>query len=208
MKKRYAAFLAAAFAAAALSGCGKAKFEPEASSIYVKKDGTVVSADIESFEGENYSEDELKTYVEDAVKLYNSEQGAEASAHAEKGETLPVEVESLKVEDGVASLFLNYETCEDYMEFTGTAGMEEGIADMEKSTVGAMSLEGSFKNADGEDVPLADVQEKEDYHVVEVDGPVTMQIEGKVQFISSGVTVDSKNTVTTPAGEVSYIVFK
>ena len=94
------------------------------------------------------------------------------------------------------------------MEFTGTAGMEEGIADMEKSTVGAMSLEGSFKNADGEDVPLADVQEKEDYHVVEVDGPVTMQIEGKVQFVSSGVTVDSKNTVTTPAGEVSYIVFK
>ena len=68
--------------------------------------------------------------------------------------------------------------------------------------------EGSFKNADGEDVPLADVQEKEDYHVVEVDGPVTMQIEGKVQFVSSGVTVDSKNTVTTPAGEVSYIVFK
>ena len=146
--------------------------------------------------------------MEDAVKLYNSEQGAEASAHAEKGETLPVEVESLKVEDGVASLFLNYETCEDYMEFTGTAGMEEGIADMEKSTVGAMSLEGSFKNADGEDVPLADVQEKEDYHVVEVDGPVTMQIEGKVQFVSSGVTVLYVYLLTTPAGEVSYIVFK
>ncbi len=206
-KKTAAAALSALALMTALSGCGS-KFKPDTSSIYVKKDGTVVSADIESFEGSNYSEEELTTYVEDAVKLYNSEHGAESAAYEEKDMELPVEVDSLKVEDGTATLYLNYETCSDYMEFTGTAGMENGISQMEKSTVEEMGVEGDFQNADGEDVALADVQDKGSYHVVKVDGPVTMQVEGKVRYVSKGVTVDSKNTVTTPAGAVSYIVFK
>ena len=206
-KKTAAAALSALALMTALSGCGS-KFKPDTSSIYVKKDGTVVSADIESFEGSNYSEEELTTYVEDAVKLYNSEHGAESAAYEEKDMELPVEVDSLKVEDGTATLYLNYETCNDYMEFTGTAGMENGISQMEKSTVEEMGVEGDFQNADGEDVALADVQDKGSYHVVKVDGPVTMQVEGKVRYVSKGVTVDSKNTVTTPAGAVSYIVFK
>ena len=125
-KKTAAAALSALALMTALSGCGS-KFKPDTSSIYVKKDGTVVSADIESFEGSNYSEEELTTYVEDAVKLYNSEHGAESAAYEEKDMELPVEVDSLKVEDGTATLYLNYETCSDYMEFTGTAGMENGI---------------------------------------------------------------------------------
>ncbi|MCD2491413.1 hypothetical protein LQE92_02065 [Lacrimispora sp. NSJ-141] len=213
MKKKFACFLTAMLAVAAvISGCGKKiKFEPESSSIYVKKDGTVVSADMETFSGSNYSEEELKTYVEDAVKAYNKEHGAEASAYADekdKDASLPVSVESLEVKDEIASLFLNYASCADYLEFTGTAGMEGGIGQMEKSTVTEMTLEGEFQNAKGETASLDGVTKNGKYHVVKIEGPVTMQVEGKVQFASSGVTIDGDHTVTTPGTGVSFIVFK
>ena len=213
MKKRTACFLMAVLTVAAvLSGCGsKNKFKPETSSIYVKKDGTVTSADIEEFVGSNYSEEELKVYVEDAVKEYNSEHGAAAEAYqadVKKGVVLPVSVQSLEVKDGEASLFLNYAGCGDYLDFTGTAGMEGGIAELQKSTVGEMNLEGNFQNAKGEDVTLDGVAKNSKYHVVKIEGPVTVQVEGTVKFVSTGVLVDDKKTVTTPAEGISYIVFK
>ena len=55
---------------------------------------------------------------------------------------------------------------------------------------------------------LDGVTKKDSNPVVIVEGPVTMQVEGTIQFVSTGVTVDGKRTVTTPAGSVSYIVFK
>ena len=209
MKKKVTALLMALLAVMTVfSGCGKAKFEPETSSIYVKKDGTVVSADIESFEGSNYSEDELKAYVEEAVKAYNGAHGAASEAYADKETSLPVAIDSLEVKEGMAYLYLNYAGCGDYLDFTGTAGMENGISTLEKTTVAEMSLSGNFQNAKGEDVTLDGVTKNGKYHVVKIEGPVTMQIEGTVKYVSTGVTVDSKNTVTTPAAVVSYIVFK
>ena len=209
MKKSWTLLLAAlTVIMTVLSGCGSAKFEPTGSSIYVKKDGTVISADIEDFSGSNYSEDELKAYVENAVKSYNSEKGAASEAYADKNTSLPVAVDSLTVKDNTASLYLSYATCADYLEFTGTGGMEDGISALEKATIAEMSLSGNFKNAKNENVTLDSVTKNSKYHVVRIEGPVTMQIEGKVAFVSAGVTIDSKNTVTTPEADVSYIVFK
>ncbi len=212
MKKKVTVLLAAVLAVmtvfSSCSGCGKVKFEPESSSIYVRKDGTVVSADIEGFEGSNYSEDELKAYVEEAVKAYNGEHGALAEAYEDKETSLPVAIESLEVKDGTASLFLNYAGCGDYLDFTGTAGMEGGISVLEKATVAEMSLSGNFQNAKGEDAALDGVTKNGKYHVVKIEGPVTMQVEGTVKYVSTGVTIDGKHTVTTPAAVVSYIVFK
>lgn len=213
MRKKTVSFLMAVFMVfAVLSGCGKKiTFEPESSSIYVKKDGTVVSADIETFSGGNYNEDELKAYVEEAVKEYNSEHGAEASAYVDekdKDASLPVAVDSLEVKDEIASLFLNYATCADYLEFTGTAGMEGGISALEKSTVAQMTLDGTFQNDKGEDAALDGVAKNEKYHVVKVEGPVTIQVEGTIKYVSTGVTINGKYTAVTPDTGVSYIIFK
>ncbi|MCI8549275.1 MAG: hypothetical protein HFI68_01565 [Lachnospiraceae bacterium] len=212
MKRKTAGLImAAVMAVTVLAGCGKVKFEPEASSIYVKKDGTVISADIEAFEGSNYSEDELKTYVEEAVKEYNSEHGANAEAYVDeddKDTVLPVKINSLTVENGTASLFLEYEKCGDYLEFVGTSGMKGAIGRLELSTVGETSFSGNFQNSKGEDVTMEGVTKKEGNPVVIIDGPVTMQVEGSIQYVSTGVTIVDKHTVTTPAESVSFIVFK
>lgn len=213
MKKRAAGLMmAAVLAVTVLAGCGgKVKYEPEASSIYVKKDGTVTSADIEDFVGNNYSEAELRTYVEEAVKEYNSEHGAAAEAYVDeedKEASLPVQVSSLTVEDGVASLFLEYEKCGDYLEFTGNSGTENGISSLELSTVGETSFSGNFKNAKGEDVALEGVTKTEKNPVVILEGAVTIQVEGNIQYVSASATIVDKHTVTTQAGSVTYIVFK
>ncbi len=213
MKRRTAGLMmAVVLAVTALAGCGgKVKFEPQASSIFVRKDGTVVSADIEDFVGNNYSEAELKTYVEDAVKEYNSEHGAAAEAYVDEEDeeaSLPVKIDSLTVEEGVASLLLGYEGCSDYLEFTGNSGTESGVSRLEFSTVGETSFSGNFKNAKGEDVTLEGVTKKEKNPVVIVEGAVTVQVEGNVQYVSAGAALVDKHTVTAKAGEVTYIVFK
>ena len=204
--------MAAVLAVAVLAGCGgKVKFEPKVSSIFVRKDGTVVSADIEDFVGNNYSEAELKTYVEDAVKEYNSEHGAAAEAYVDEEDedaSLPVQITSLSVENGVASLLLGYEKCSDYLEFTGTAGTENGVDRLEFSTVGETEFSGNFQNAKGEDATLESVTKKEKNSVVIIEGAVTIQVEGKVQYVSAGASLVDKHTVTTKAGDVTYIVFK
>ena len=213
MKRRTAGLMMAmVLAVTILAGCGgKVKFEPQTSSIFVKKDGTVVSADMEDFIGNNYSETELKTYVEDAVKEYNSEHGAAAEAYVDEDDeeaSLPVKINSLAVEEGVATLLLEYEKCSDYLEFTGNSGTENGVSRLELSTVGETSLSGNFKNAKGEDVTLEGVAKKEKNSVVIVEGAVTVQVEGKVQYMSAGAALVDKHTVTAKAGEVTYIVFK
>ncbi|MCI9487967.1 MAG: hypothetical protein HFI64_13595 [Lachnospiraceae bacterium] len=213
MKRRTAGLMMAmVLAVTILAGCGgKVKFEPQTSSIFVKKDGTVVSADMEDFIGNNYSETELKTYVEDAVKEYNSEHGAAAEAYVDEDDeeaSLPVKINSLAVEEGVATLLLEYEKCSDYLEFTGNSGTENGVSRLELSTVSETSLSGNFKNAKGEDVTLEGVAKKEKNSVVIVEGAVTVQVEGKVQYMSAGAALVDKHTVTAKAGEVTYIVFK
>ena len=215
MRKKSAFFLMMLLAVTVLfSGCGcgsRITFEPESSRIYVKKDGSVVSADIETFTGSNYNADELTAYVEQAVSSYNEEHGSQALAYqddADKNTTLPVAVQSLNVENEIATLFLDYASCGDYLEFNGTAGMTGGISTLQKSTVAELAPEGSFQNADGEDTALEDVLENEKYHVVEIEGGVTMQVEGTVRYVTTGVTVDDEHTVTTPDSGICYIVFR
>ena len=90
-----------------LSGCGTS-LEGEESVVYVGKKGVIESLDVESLDQSYYDETELKSYVDAEVEDYTAEHGKNA-----------VEVESLKVEDGVAKLKMKYKTPEDYTAFNG-----------------------------------------------------------------------------------------
>ena len=62
------AFLLAAFGGLLICGCsGRAAlsgFDPDQSSIFVKKDGSVLSASVEHSDQNYYSEEELKSFME------------------------------------------------------------------------------------------------------------------------------------------------
>ena len=69
-----AAILLLAFA---LNGCGggvgKTAFAPTETSLYVTKEGTVTSADVEICENDYYSADELKAYAQEMLDAFESE---------------------------------------------------------------------------------------------------------------------------------------
>lgn len=84
------------------SGCGILD------TVYVQKNGTVLSVDVETLDKDYYDETELKDYVTDAVSTYTGEHGKSA-----------VKLENLSVKDGTATLKMKYKTPEDYTGFNG-----------------------------------------------------------------------------------------
>ncbi|MCD8124760.1 MAG: hypothetical protein LUE23_06955 [Lachnospiraceae bacterium] len=199
----------------ALTGCGSVSFEPEASTLYVTKEGTVTGAEIESFDNSSftearYDETELTEFVEEAVISYNKEACGQEYAYADDTEeTLSVSVEKLEVADAVATLYLNYATCEDYLAFNET---DETVTELSVQTAAdavaaGVSLDG-LVDADGAAVDTSKMQESTKYYVVTIAGETDLMVDGKIAAVSEGVTVTDKHTVTVSGGETVYIVFK
>lgn len=90
-----------------LAGCGKS-LDADTDTVYVQKNGTVLSVDVETLDKDYYDETELKDYVTDAVSAYTGEHGKSA-----------VKLENLSVKDGTATLKMKYKTPEDYTGFNG-----------------------------------------------------------------------------------------
>ena len=78
------AFLLAAFGGLLICGCsGRAAlsgFDPDQSSIYIKKDGSVSSASVEQTEQNYYSQEDLEVFVSERVEEFKAGQDAQSSA--------------------------------------------------------------------------------------------------------------------------------
>ena len=57
-----------------LAGCGKS-LNADTDTVYVQKNGTVLTVDVETLDKDYYDETELKDYVTDAVSAYTEEHG-------------------------------------------------------------------------------------------------------------------------------------
>lgn len=212
MKMRFVKGLVCVMLASAfLGGCGNNK-ELDTTSVYIRKDGSVASAVYEEFDTNTYSEDELQTFVEDAVNAYNQKNVGTAAAYMDDtDEELAVAITSLDVEKGDAVLKMEYASCGDYMQFnegegsfvqlaSGTvAGAAEAGIDMNQFELievdGSETIKGSY------------VDDK--YYVVFAEGNSTIVVDGTIVYATSNVTVDSKDTAQVSSiGELSCIIFK
>lgn len=201
----------------ALAGCSSVKFEPTESSIFVKKDKTVVSAEMVSvdnseFDTPRYDENEMKTFLEAAVKEYNKEACGQDFAYAkDTKEALNISIEEFKVENKVAAARLNYASSEDYLKFNGTED-SGSVKDLIIGTVADGISSGldfsGMVNADGSAAGVEEIQKNTKYSLVAITGPARMMVEGKVRYMSSGVTLADESTVVTSGDETVYIIFK
>lgn len=200
-----------------LAGCGgSVEFAPTQTSIFIHEDRSISSAEIESFDNSGfdtprYDAAELQTFVEDAVRTYNNSKAGLSAVRAEETEEkLPVSIEKLEVKDNTATLILNYAGTEEYLEFNGTTDYV-AIQDLIVGTVqdgndSGLDYAGMVK-ADGTAADVAEIKEEVKYNLVSVTGDSVVKVEGKVQYMSSGVKLIDENTVQTPEG-TSYIIFK
>lgn len=208
------AFLLAAFGGLLICGCsGRAAlsgFDPDQSSIYIKKDGSVSSASVEQTEQNYYSQEDLEVFVSERVEEFKAGQDAQESA--------PISVSSCTVEEGgggqILKCILNYDSPETLMAFNqAIRNPEIAFADLTTDTVSAMAQEGDFSqavftDAKGSSADLSKVTEKGDNRAVRVEGAGRIQTEGKILYTTEGCTLDGESVVQTPEDGVSYIIFQ
>ena len=193
-----------------------APFEPTESAIFVRDDGTMVGAEITDFSKDYYDLAELKTYVEGLVKEYNQKKaGLEYAytADAPKEKKLPASISKLEANSGNVMLMLECQTPADYIRINDLDLTADGLRAVTKTTIKEMNSEGKtfdvkLVNVKGESVTVEQTLRKTDYHVVIVEGATVLQVQGEVKYMSTNVTYVDYDCVKTPAGEVSYIIYR
>ena len=107
MKKRMAALGCCIGMSMLLGACG-GKLDVQENTIALQRNGKILEAAVESFDQSYYDQEELNTYVQNAVDDYTTEHGKKS-----------VSVTDSKVEEKKAYLTLQYENTETFSDFTG-----------------------------------------------------------------------------------------
>lgn len=216
MKKR-SRILVALLAVGLLAGCagrgGDNSFDnPKSSSIYVTDAGTFSTATVETYEKQDYfNEEEWKgqwtAFLEQAAVDYNSEHGEGA-----------VSLKSSSFQDGTITMIYDYATGADLVQFT--AAFEDEANQV--GSISTISVEEALNQAgtggvlfvrlsDGKTASTDEIAKKSDYHVVVVEGlpgqTRKLKTEGKIAFVSSNVSITNSYAVEVGEGK-SYIIFK
>lgn len=111
------------------TGCGTS-YKADESTVFVLKDGKIVSTDVENFDEKTYDKDGLKEYVKNEIDTYNEKNG--------KGS---VSLKKLDTGEKKATLTIAYRTAEDYQKFND---MELYTGSVAEALATGYSFDGSF----------------------------------------------------------------
>lgn len=221
LKKRLMTVILACVTALALTACGDKEFSPVKGGLYVNDDHTVKSSYVEEFSGADLDLDELKSMAQAEIAAYNQEKAGldyyskEQFKDQEGMEdtVLPIGIENIATDeenqDELVAV-LDYATAADYVAYNQDDIRSGGGTTLAVGTVGdaPVSIEGSFVTIKGEPVELSEIMENDEYHVVYLDFAATVTVNGTVKYISTNVSCQTKNTVTTQGEEGAFIIFK
>jgi hypothetical protein len=171
-----------------LTGCGT-NYATEESTVFVQKDGKVVSTDVENFSN-SYDEEELKNYVETAISEYTAQYGEDT-----------VTLKDVAVADGKATLILEYASTEDYTRFNGIELFTGSIAE---ALAAGYDFDVDFADVTG-DTPTAcsasDFTGEDGYKVVVIKTNANVNVSGKICYVSQkNVSLVDKKTISIAAG--------
>ena len=172
----------------AFGSCGVDYTETDTNTVYVLKDGKIVSTDIEKFDQSTYDSEKLKTYLASIVNTYNQENGEKS-----------LKQKVLTVEENVATLVLEYA---DTKVYTDINGVELFTGTIQEAKAAGYNFEETYaKMKDGKAIVAAseEFMGSEEYKVVIIKSNTKVVVPGEVCFVST------KNVATV--GE-DYIVIK
>lgn len=156
-----------------LAGCG-ASYAVDESTVFVQKDGSIVSTDVEEFDENTYDYDGLKKYVDDAIRTYNDDNG--------KGQ---VKLKNLSVKDHKATLTIAYDSAADYQKFNDIELYTGSVAE---ALAAGYSFDVSFASVEDGKIALCDVDEflnDASYKVVIIRGNTNVKVKGKISYVST-----------------------
>lgn len=222
MKKQIFLLMLAVFAVLVFAGCKKKEdiYEPVVSGLYVREDGSVVSADIEDFGKSYYDKAELQKFVEDEVIAYNNAKASMPYAYAaedvDKEDMIPVSIVDLTTEGGKVKLTLNFVDPSDYVAFNQeTNAMVTALSQCTSKEAVETGL--SFDNMKDKDGNAAGADQarkrKKNFYLTvtvseDLTGGLPIQVQGTIQFVSKNIEITGTDTVRVPAGESAVIIYK
>lgn len=205
MKRIGCAILAVLMFSMMLVGCGPV--DSESNLIYISKKGQVQTVDVEEFDKSYYSEEDFKTFAQEAIDAYNKTHEVDA-----------ITLKEFTVEEGIAKLKMEYKSVSDFSNFNEitlyqgsiAAAVSEGyLFDVDFSKVEKGEVAGR--------VTRADILEEEGLSVVVIKANTDVKVDGTICYVSSAnVTVTAKDTVSIYDEEntslmtdvCTYIIYK
>ncbi len=154
--------------------CGTDYAKADTNTVFVLKNGKIVSTDVEAFSEKNYDKDELEAYVKDIIDTYNEENGKDS-----------LKQKLCDVEENVATLVLEYANADVYEDVNG---VEIFTGTIKEAQDAGYSFEGSYaKMVDGKAVTATadDFVKGEDYKVVIIKSNTKVVVPGEVCFVST-----------------------
>lgn len=185
MKRLMALCLIMLLCIGVLSGCGDS-YDAEQNTVFILKDGKVITTDVETFDETEYDQAGLETYINEHISGYIAEHGEDA-----------VKLEELKVEEGIAKMTISYAAAKDYSEFNG---IELFTGSMAEALAAGYSFDSKFVEVKdgvaGEEVATTVFKGNDDYKVVVIKANTRVEVKGKIAYVSSeNVVLDGKNAV-------------
>lgn len=194
------------------------------SGLFIRRDGSVSSADVEEFSEDYYDAEEFEqNYVIPAVRAYNEKQGLNFVRASETDEVLPVALNSVKAGDGNLTLQLDYKNAAEYLAFNkGINEYYEGwdtfiVCPYAELVDYGISMDAEFIDTDGNAVDLNTVKTTTGLYacVLGFNGALPtgfsgkLQFEGAVAYTTADIYIQSDNAVRVYDSEnLQYILFK
>lgn len=205
MKRILCAILAVLLLGMMLAGCGPA--DSESNLVYISKKGQVQTVDVEEFDKSYYSEEDFKTFAQEAIDAYNKAHEVDA-----------ITLKEFTLEEGVAKLKMEYKSVADFSDFNDitlyqgsiAAAVSEGyLFDVDFSKVEKGEVTGTATRAD--------ILAEEGLSVVVIGANTNVKVRGTICYVSTeNVTVTAKDTVSIYDEEntslttdvYTYIIYK
>ncbi len=155
---------------ATIMGCGKKYSDVARSTVYVEKNGSVVSVDIEDFSMDYYSEDELDSYIKEMVDTYTSTYGES------------IELKDISVEDDKAKVVINYDSLDDYARLNNVSLFQGTVSDAKTS---GYSFTDDFYSVSGAEPEIAEyTPDGNDLCIITKAGSDVM-VDGNIKYVSA-----------------------
>lgn len=206
MKKRMAALGCCIGMSMLLGACG-AKLDVQENTIALQRNGKILEAAVETFDQSYYDQEELNTYVQNAVDDYTVEHGKKS-----------VSVTDSKVEEKKAYLTLQYENAETFSDFTGIECFNGSIVEAQSA---GYDFDLDFYpvtdgKADTKTVKGSTLLDDDDLKVLIVKENSDLIVPGKIAYVSTeGTEVASEKQVNVTQKEqdtdeavLVYVLYK
>ena len=219
MKKCKAAWTAVIWSLV-LMGCGAqgkaGSWNADSNGIYVSKAMTVESAMVVTSMNSNdlYDQEELKAFVAETIVEYNTAAGgAAASENSEGAAKLPVALKSCTLEGNTGVLAFEYASAADFVKFSQESGDNThtvtalSVKNLSDAQAAGELAEGKFVDIAGKAVETSDMTRQSKSIVVAAEGVAVIHTEGKITYVSEGITLNDSYTAVTSEG-TNYIIFQ